>query len=404
VTVLRWLGLVAGTGLAVAAASSIVFTLVLPRAHPSRLSDLVLRGTHHAAKALADRIEDYERQDRFMSLGGPLALLLLFAVWVVLFLVAYSLVLWPLVAGGYPSALRSAGSALFTLGLSVGADGHNPSGPATALSYLAAGTGLGVVALEIAYLPTIYGAFNRRETLVTMLESRAGAPAWGPEILARHQLVGITESLPDFYAAWEQWAADVAESHSTYPVVVLFRSPSALRSWIVGLVAVLDSAALYLALSPEAAPSEARLCLRMGFTSLRAIAPLWGIEADLDPMPDAPIALAYDDYVAGVSRLEQAGFPTERSAEEAWPHFKGWRVNYEATAYRLAEYISAVPGPWSGPRRRTRNIEPRRPVDRTPEDPEGARKTDGQGRLISPLGSRTGRPGRRRPSRNLPPP
>ena len=108
-----------------------------------------------------------------------------------------------------------------------------------------------IVALQIAYLPALYQAFNRRESLVAMLESRAGIPAWGPEVLARHQLVGIIDTLPDFYASWEQWSAELAESHTTYPVMLLFRSPDPWFSWLVGLLAVLDGAAMHLALAPE---------------------------------------------------------------------------------------------------------------------------------------------------------
>src|SRR6202042_2948825 len=101
------------------------------------------------------------------------------------------------------------------------------------------------------------------------LESRAGSPAWGPELLARHRLVGIVDQLPSLYADWERWAADVAESHTTYPVLIYFRSSRPLDSWVLSLLAILDSAALYLALAPSRAPSEARLCLRMGYTCLR---------------------------------------------------------------------------------------------------------------------------------------
>jgi hypothetical protein len=71
-----------------------------------------------------------------------------------------------------------------------------------------------VIALQIAYLPAIYSAYNRRETLVTMLESRAGVPAWGPELLVRHRLVAITDTLPELYDEWEQWSAEVNESHT----------------------------------------------------------------------------------------------------------------------------------------------------------------------------------------------
>ena len=374
---LRWVGLAGGVGLLGAGAASIVFTLVLPRAHPSRLADAAFRGIHAATRLAADRVPTYEAKDRLMAFAGPLALLGLFFTWVTVFFFGYALVLWPLVHGSvrdsFGEALTAAGSALFTLGL----DGR-PDGPALAVSYAAAATGLVAVALEIAYLPTIYSAFNRRETLVTLLLSRAGAPAWGPEILARHQLVLSTDRLADFYESWEQWSAELAETHTTYPVLVLFRSPHPLRSWVVALASVLDSAALYLALCPGQAPTSARMCLRMGFTCLREISPQWGFVADPDPMPDAPVQLSYDEYLEGVARIQEAGIALERSAEEAWAHFRGWRVNYESTVYFLAALTNAVPAPWSGPRRRLVPIAPQRPKDRTPDDPEANRQPEGR--------------------------
>ena len=102
---------------------------------------------------------------------------------------------------------------------------------------------------------------------------------------------------------------------------------------MVGLLAVLDSAALYLALCPSAAPTQARLCLRMGFTCLRDIARSLGVAYDPDPLPEDPIELTFEEVLGGVHRLEAVGFTLERSPEEAWPHFKGWRVNYEAVAH-----------------------------------------------------------------------
>jgi len=206
-----------------------------------------------------------------------------------------------------------------------------------------------IVALQIAYLPALYGSFNRREGLVSLLESRAGLPAWGPELLARHQLVGITDALPSLYTSWEEWSADVAESHTTYPVLLLFRSPEPWFSWLLGLLAVLDSAAMHLALSPSTASSQARLCLRMGFTLLNRIATTLGWVVDPDPNPEGPIELTFSEFERAVAMLESVGFPMERTAEEAWPDFRGWRVNYEYVAYRLADRITAPPAPWSGP-------------------------------------------------------
>src|SRR5207302_9476702 len=104
-------------------------------------------------------------------------------------------------------------------GLSLSSNGAaHVSGPTNdTLIGLVAGTEAITIALQIAYLPAIYSAFNRREALVALMESRAGTPAWGPEVLIRHQLVGITDALPELYDDWEQWAAEVSESHTTYP-------------------------------------------------------------------------------------------------------------------------------------------------------------------------------------------
>jgi hypothetical protein len=224
-------------------------------------------------------------------------------------------------------------------------------GPAaTVVDVLAGVSGFGLITLQIAYLPTLYGAFNRRETTVTMLESRSGSPPWGPEILVRHVLVGVDSDLPAFYSEWERWAADIAESHASYPMLMDFRSPHPQRSWILGLLSVLDAAAIHLAVAPKTAPPQARLCLRMGFTALRDLADVVGISYDPDPRPDDPIELRCEEFAEQVAELRLRGFAMQRDVDEAWPHFRGWRVNYETIAYALCDYLVAPPAPWSGPR------------------------------------------------------
>ena len=225
-----------------------------------------------------------------------------------------------------------------------------------------------IVALQIAYLPAIYGSFSRREGLVALLESRAGEPAWGPELLVRHQLVGITDTLPDLYADWEVWAADVAESHTTYPILLLFRSPEPWLSWLVGLLAVLDAGAMHLALAPDTAPSQARLCLRNGLHPPEPDRHVPGLGRRSRPRPGRPDPAQVRGVRRGRRHAGAVGFPTERSAEEAWPDFRGWRVNYESVAYRLADRLTAPLAPWSGRRRHlaTGVVEPRRPPQRRP--------------------------------------
>jgi hypothetical protein len=164
--------------------------------------------------------------------------------------------------------------------------------------------------------------------------------------------VSTLNTLPDLYERWERWAADVAESHTTYLPLVRFRSPRPLSSWVTGLLAVLDSAALLLALSPNVAPVvPARLCLRGGFLCFNQIARAMGITMPEEPDPNAGISLTYQEFLAAVARLREVDFPIERDPAEAWADFVGWRVNYEQSAYAVAYAVDAVPAMWSGPRR-----------------------------------------------------
>ena len=365
---MRWIAVLPGAVLIIGTAASVLRSLVVPRANRNIL--LAFVGGRVVAPTigwLAFRRRSWHDQERILAYAGPIALLLLFGTWLLGFYLGYALVLWPLDHVTFAGAVREAGSSVFTLGTLISA---RPV--ATAVDYAAAATGLLVVALEIAYVPTLYSAFNRREVQVTLLQARAGQPAWGPELLARHQMTGMVSRLDGLYHDWETWTADVAESHTNYPVLLFFRSPHPMRSWILAMLAVLDSAALFLALCPESAPIDSRLVLRMGFESLREIATVLGIPFDPDPRPTDPIALTEEEFAAGMARLDQVRFPTERTAAEAWPHFQAWRVNYESIAYALTLGLDAAPAPWSGPRRpRTGAVDPTELVNRTPDEPEG---------------------------------
>jgi hypothetical protein len=343
----------------------IVRTLVVPRARPTMLAHAVDAGVDGFYRLVTAPLRTYERKDQVLAGQGAVVLLVQLITWLACFELGYSLVLWPFVHG-FPTALRETGSSMFTLGFASTA-GTAP----TVVDVLAAATGLVVVALQIAYLPTLYGAFNRRETEVTLLMARAGTPPWGPELLARtrYGVAVRSDDLPAFYTRWERWAADVAESHSNYPVLVRFRSPQALSSWLVGLLAVMDSAAMLLALSPGRDRIEPRRAIRMGFTALHQIGLALGMAVTTDADPDAEVQLRFEEFAQAVELLRAVDFPMERDAAEAWPHFRGWRVNYETLAYALARHIDAVPAPWSGPRRwAAETIYVRRPPNRAPKD------------------------------------
>ena len=344
--------------------TSVLFTLVLPRqpAGIQRVTLLVNRSVRLVFVALSRLARTYEAKDAILAPTAPVALLVQLLFWAVALALGFGLMLY---AGVHSlgDGLLQALTALFTVGAV-----HIGGRPDEGIDIAVGAVWVVIVALQIAYLPALYSSYSTRESLVALLESRAGQPAWGPELLARHQLVGITDTLPQLYQEWEVWSADVAESHTTYPILLLFRSPEAWLSWLTGLLAVLDAAAMHLALDPDSAPSQARLCLRMGFTLLQRIATSLGWKVDSDPDPEGPIELTYAEFEEAVGMLAATGFAMERTAEEAWPDFRGWRVNYETLAYRLADRLVAPPAQWSGPRRhlRTGTVAPRRPPQRRP--------------------------------------
>ena len=365
VDALHLLAIVAGILLALAVTGNIVRTLVIPRARRTLLLHGVDKGVDALFQLIVWPLRSYERKDQVLAAQGSVVLLAQLAAWLLSYELAYALLLWPTAGvGGLRGAFIQAGSSMFTLGF-VYTHGTGP----TAVDVLAAATGIAVVALQIAYLPTLYGAFNRRETEVTLLGARAGHPPWGPELLlrTRYGVAVKNDDLPAFYNRWERWAADVAESHSNYPVLVRFRSPRALSSWLVGLLCVMDSAAMLLSLCPSRDRIEPRRAIRMGFTALRDIGAGLGMQVDTDPDPDSDIALSFEEFSAAVDQLLAVGFPVERDAAEAWPHFRGWRVNYEGLAYGLARWTDQVPAPWSGPRRWAAETVPvQRPKLRSP--------------------------------------
>ncbi len=362
-SVVAWLGFVVGVAMVLTTLASVVVTLVVPRGVSSRLANAVTGAVSGLFRMLAGRRERYEDRDQLLSLAGPAVLVATLATWLALVYFGFALQLWPMAGNSFPKALEVAGSSMFTLGFATVSGG----GP-TALMFLCAGVGLAVLALQVAYLPTLYSSFNRRETLVTMLESRSGVPAWGPEILARHELIDNVASLSDLYARWEEWAADLAESHTTYQVLILFRSPHPLRSWITGLLSVLDAAALHLSLNPLTAPPEARPFMRMGYMALREVAAVMGIRFNPDPKPDDDVRLTREEFDEALDHVRSVGWRTERDDDEAWVHFRGWRVTYEQIAWAIADRVDAPPALWSGPRHEFggATIAPERPPHRTP--------------------------------------
>jgi hypothetical protein len=166
---------VVGGLLVLAALSSVTETLIVSRPVNSLLTRWVDRAVDWAYLKVVGRFADAGRRDQLRATQAAAVLLGQLAAWLLVAYVGFALLLWPFASTGVSSALIDAGSSLFTLGFAV------PRGAVPAvIVFLAAATGLVILTLQIAYLPTLYSAFNRRETQVALLNERAGCHAGAP--------------------------------------------------------------------------------------------------------------------------------------------------------------------------------------------------------------------------------
>jgi hypothetical protein len=211
--------------------------------------------------------------------------------------------------------------------------------------------GLIMVALLIAYLPTMYAAFSRREQAVNMLEVRAGSPPSALEMLLRFNRIHGLDKLADYWRTWEGWFADIEESHSTLAALVFFRSPRPEASWVTAAGTVLDAASLTLSAVDVPYEPSAALCNRAGYLALHEITHSFDIQLPHSPhFPDDPISISRAEFDEALTQLAAAGLPIKSDREQAWKDFAGWRVNYDRALIELCKLVMAPFAPWSSDR------------------------------------------------------
>jgi hypothetical protein len=346
VIVVRVLVAMLGVALVVWTLLSALKTVVVPRAIATTLTRVHFLVLRRIVDLFARPSRTFTQRDSAMAIYAPLSLVLLPATWVVLITIGFTLIFWGTGVDPWQEALAVSGSSLVTLGF------ERPEGTARdVLAIAEAAIGLGLVSLMISYLPTIYGAFSRREALVGMLEVRAGLPPSTAELLVRYSRIGWIDRLEDdLFTRWEQWFIDVEESHTSHGALVFFRSPHPERHWLTAAGCVLDTAAI--ADSTLAQPYDARgpVMLRTGFFCLRRIADFYAIPYDPDPAPDAPISITRRDFDLLCVELQAAGIALKPDRDQAWRDFAGWRVNYDAALLGLCSLVQAPPANWSSDR------------------------------------------------------
>jgi hypothetical protein len=341
VTVLRVMAFLAGGIAVLATFGSAVRTVVIPRGVPARLTRAVFLFMRRVFRLRAGPGRSYEHRDRVMALYAPVSLLVLLLTWFILVILGYTGMYWGLGGRTLGQALTISGSSITTLGFTT------PHGlPSTLLAVSEAALGLVLLALLITYLPSIYGVFSRREALVASLEVRAGSPATGLELLQRSWGVDGLEGLHELWSRWEDWFLDIAETHTSFPAVVFFRSPLPDHSWVVASGAILDGASLLLSCVDRPFDPRAAFCIRAGYLALRRVAAFFRVPFEPNPKPDDPITIARYEFEQAIHALADQGLPIKEDHDQAWRDFGGWRVNYDRVLVALAGLTMAPPAPW----------------------------------------------------------
>ncbi len=338
---LRWFGFTTGLVVTAGTVIGVMKTLIVPRRAWSLVPSGIGRSGFRVFHAIATRLRSYDLADRFLGFLAPTVLIGILASFLASFVVGFALLLLPWTDLTLGDALLESGSSVFTLGFL-----SSTQATPLALDVLAGATGMIFVALTLGYLPTIHSEVKEREALVKQLEGWAGTPSWGPEIIARFTHAEAVDCLDDLYSAWDRWAARVAETHMKSPVLTHFRLPRANNHWLIALLAVMDAAALDIALRPTSDHAKARLLLSQGISCLNSVAyPMRRVEP-VEPHP----RINEDDFNEEVDRLHGAGFAAGPSSVDAWETFATLRSRYAPRAYQLAFWTIAAPAPWSGDR------------------------------------------------------
>lgn len=336
---------VAGLSLVVFILFSAIRTFVLPRSARDPLTTLIFATTRRLFRLINGRALTYEQRDRTMALYAPVTVLLMPVVWLALVGFGYALMYRALGVSSFIAAIQVSGSSLLTLGF------DQVFGiPTVFLEFSEAMVGLVLIALLIAYLPTMYSAFSQREAMVALLEVRAGSPPFCVEMFLRFHRLHSLEQLHDIWLDWERWFISVEETHTSLAPLSFFRSPQHDRSWVTAAGAVLDAAAMAASTLDIPRDTQADLCIRAGYIALRRICDFFELPYNANPRPDDPISVMRQEFDDAYDELAANGLPLKSDRDQAWRDFAGWRVNYDVPLLSLARLMMAPYAPWSSDR------------------------------------------------------
>ena len=310
-----------------------------------RLTRLFYRAVWKPWFVLARTISNKKRRETFLGIFGPLSLLVLLATWAASVILGFAVIHFALGSSighatehaGFLTDLYYSGTTFFTLGLG---DIAPLGGTARTITVLEASIGFGMLALVIGYLPVLYQAFSRREVNISMLDARAGTPPTAAELLRRHQEAQSMTDLHQWLRDWEMWAADLMESHLSYPVLCFFRSQHDNQSWLAALSTVLDVCSLVMVGIDGLPKWQAQLTFKMARHALVDISQIF----NTSPVKDNDARLSPQGLVQLRTMLSQNGIVLSNDPEDDRT-LAELRAMYEPYTEVLSRYlVMPLPG------------------------------------------------------------
>lgn len=330
-------------------------TVVLPRNTFTRIS--------RATFAVVNRVlvhdgRNRERSTHLRGLYAPVALVSLPLVWMLAVITGFTFIFWGAGAGTWQKSFEVSGSSVTTLGFSA------PSGSLrTWISFVEAIIGLGLVALLISYLPTIYAAHHDREKGIRTLKPFAGSPASAVGLLVNLDRFHALDNA-DLWRTASSWLLELDQTHSSFPALCYFPESDDTQSWVATVGSLLDAGALLLSANPirlsdntAIAHQGPMIVLANGVPTVIDIGRAAGLPIGppvplVELLPDgsgAPpaISVTREEYLEALDRLAGVIAVPADEREEAWLRFAAVRASYDRALRGLAGLTLSTRAPWT---------------------------------------------------------
>jgi len=328
-------------------------SVILPRPTPSRFrpAAMLVRTTWRLWRSRYVGEARADQRERRLGVYAPAIVIALLFLWIAMLVAGFGLMLYALRDQVHPnpdfgSALYFAATSILTIGFG---DFVATAWPARTVAIVAGIAGLGVVALGITYLFSLYGSFQRREVLVVTLDESAGAPPSGVTLLETYARLGMGKDLDLLFGRWESWCAEVLESHVAYPILAFFRSTHDNESWVSALGAVLDASTLLQTTIAAGPQGHAHLTGGIGAHLVEDMTGFLRLAGDDD------VGVERQEFDSARDRLSAVGYAL-RPADESWQAFATMRGRYASRLNALARFLAVPPTLWIGDRSPLRHL------------------------------------------------